>query len=68
MQVAGSISANNFIQIPNPTSLQKCLGLTGRFIYIEAKSSQQAPFSIHFDFGLAERGHGIRISVSNLFK
>ena len=23
---------------------------------------------IHFDFGLAERSHSLRISVSNLFK
>lgn len=32
------------------------------------KSQNGAPFSLHFDFGMAERGHNIRLSVSNLFK
>ena len=26
------------------------------------------PFSIHLDFGLAERAHNVRISLSNLYK
>jgi Protein of unknown function (DUF667) len=56
------------VQLPHPTSLQKALGLTGRFLYLELKSPAGAPFSLHFDFGLAERGHGLRVSLSNLFK
>ena len=68
MSVAGSISANNFIQLPNPNTMQKALGLTGRYLYLEVKSGSGAPFSLHFDYGMAERGHNVRISVSNLFK
>jgi hypothetical protein len=68
MKIEGSISANNFIQMPHPHSIQKGLGLTGRYIYLQLKSSSGAPFSLHFDFGLAERGHNLRLSVSNLFK
>jgi hypothetical protein len=34
MNIQGSISANNFIQLPHPHSLQKSLNLTGRFIYL----------------------------------
>lgn len=66
--IQGSISANNFVQIPNPTSLQKGLGLTGRYLYLQVKSTAGAPFSLHFDYGFAERGHNVRVSVSNLFK
>jgi hypothetical protein len=46
----------------------KALNLTGRYIYLEAKTPNGGPFSVHFDFGMAERGHGVRISLSNLFK
>lgn len=68
MALAGSISANNFIQLPHPTALLKSLGLTGRYVYIELKSPAGAPFSIHLDFAVADRGHGVRVSLSNLFK
>ena len=56
------------MQVPNPTSLQKGLGLTGRYLYLQVKSTSGAPFSLHFDYGFAERGHNVRVSVSNLFK
>lgn len=56
------------MQLPHPTGLQKSLGLTGRYIYIEAMSEAGSPFSIHFDFAMAERSHSLRISASNLFK
>ena len=47
----------------------KTLNLTGRFIYLELKSPNAGtPYSLHFDFGLAERSHSLRMSVSNLFK
>ena len=43
--------------------------MTGRYIYLELKSGNSGtPFTIHFDFGLADRAHNLRISVSNLFK
>lgn len=69
MEISGSISANNYIQIPHPNSLMKALNLTGRFIYIELKSVHSGnPFTMHLDFGIAEKAHNVRISVSNLFK
>jgi hypothetical protein len=68
MSIQGSISANNFIQLPHPHSIQKSLGLTGRFLYLQLKSATGAPFSLHFDLGMTDRGHGVRLSVSNLFK
>jgi hypothetical protein len=69
MEISGSISANNYIQMPHPNSLMKALNLTGRFIYIELKTSHSGtPFTMHFDFGVAEKAQHVRISVSNLFK
>lgn len=69
MSICGSISANNYIQLPHPSSLQKSLGLTGRFLYLQMKSTSSAnPFTLHFDLQIADRSHGLRISVSNLFK
>ena len=69
MAIQGSISANNFITLPHPNCLLKSLNLTGRFIYLEVKSfNAGTPFSLHFDYGLAERSHSLRLSVSNLFK
>lgn len=36
---------------------------------MEVKSTNNGtPFTMHFDFGFAERDHNTRISVSNLFK
>jgi hypothetical protein len=47
----------------------KSLNLTGRYIYLEVKSPHSGtPFSLHFDFGIAERAHNLRLSVSNLYK
>lgn len=34
MVVQGSISANNFIQMPHPDSMTRTLGLTGRYLYL----------------------------------
>ena len=57
------------MQLPNPASNIKVLGLTGRYLYFQIKSPRQGlPFSFHIDLGMAERSHGVRISVSNLFK
>jgi hypothetical protein len=69
IQIEGTISANNFVLLPNPSGPVKNLGLTGRYVYLEVKCPRHGlPFSYHLDLGLAERSHGIRISVSNLFK
>lgn len=69
MEISGTISANNYIQIPHPTCLMKALNLTGRFIYLEVKSPNSGtPFTVHFDFGVADKAHNVRLSVSNLFK
>lgn len=38
MCITGSISANNFIQIPHPNSMTRSLGLTGRYLYLQAKA------------------------------
>lgn len=55
--------------MPHPNSLLKALNLTGRFIYLQVKSANSgSPFTFHFDFGVVDRAHNLRISVSNLFK
>jgi WD repeat-containing protein 90 len=66
----GNISANNFVQIPHPdANLKGPLGLTGRYLYLQAKAPVSSnPFSFHIDLIMAERSHGIRISASNLYK
>ena len=32
--IEGTISANNFIQVPHPNCATKALGLTGRYVYL----------------------------------
>lgn len=55
--------------MPHPASNIKNLGLTGRYVYFQVKCPRHGlPFSYHIDLGLAERSHGVRISISNLFK
>ena len=69
MVMTGSISANNYIQMPHPNSMTRSLGLTGRYLYLQVKMPiSSAPFSFHIDLQMAERTHGIRISASNLYK
>ena len=34
LSIEGTISANNFIQVPNPAGTIKALGLNGRYIYL----------------------------------
>jgi hypothetical protein len=69
LAIEGTISANNFIQAPHPQGATKVLGLTGRYCYLQVKCPRHGlAFSYHLDLGMAERSHGIRISVSNLFK
>lgn len=69
MCITGTISANNFIQMPSPTGLVKSLGLSGRYLYLQAKAPiSSVPFSFHIDLQMADRSHGIRLSASNLYK
>ena len=69
MCIMGSISANNYIQMPHPLSEARSLGLTGRYLYLQAKAPVSSlPLSFHIDLHLADRPRGIRISASNLYK
>lgn len=69
MTISGSISANNYIQIPHPNSMTRTLGLTGRYVYLQVKAPiSSVPFSFHLDLNMCERSTGIRISASNLYK
>ena len=70
IHLTGTISANNYIQIPHPNStMTRSLGLTGRYLYLQMKApTSSVPFSFHIDLNLCDRSHGIRISASNLFK
>jgi hypothetical protein len=71
MVISGSISANNYIQIPSPASshARSGLGLTGRYIYVQLKAPATAsPLSFHIDLQLTDRSHNIRLSASNLYK
>jgi hypothetical protein len=54
-QINGTISANNYIQIPHPHCGTKSLGLTGRYIYLEIMTFPGVPVNFHFDFLIAER-------------
>lgn len=67
--IEGTIAANNFIQIPRPVGPAKTLGLTGRYMYFQVKCPRHGlPFSYHVDLAMAEWSHGIRLTISNLFK
>ena len=55
--------------MPHPQGTVKQLGLTGRYVYFQVKCPRHGlPFSYHLDLGMAERSHGIRVSMSNLYK
>lgn len=67
--IEGSITANNYIQIPNQFGPVKSLGLTGRYIYFQVKSPRHGqPFNYGVDLNMAEMSHCLRLSLSNLFK
>ena len=69
MCLQGSISANNYIQLPHPNSMTRTLGLTGRYLYLQVKAPiSSVPLSFHIDLNLCDRSHGIRLSASNLYK
>jgi len=49
--------------------MQKSLGLTGRYIYLQVKAPlASSPLIFHFDLKMADRTQNIRVSCSNLYK
>ena len=69
MYIQGSISANNYIQMPHPLSEVRSLGLTGRYLYLQAKAPVSSlPLSFHMDLQMCDLPRSIRISASNLYK
>lgn len=69
MCIQGSISANNYIQMPHPLSETRSLSLTGRYLYLQVKAPvSSVPLSFHMDLNMSDRPGGIRISASNLYK
>ena len=51
--IEGSITANNYIQMPNPFGPVKSLGLTGRYIYFQIKCPRHGqPFSYGVDLNM----------------
>lgn len=55
--------------MPHPLAETRTLGLTGRYLYLQAKAPVSSqPLSVHIDFSLCDRVKGLRISASNLYK
>jgi len=55
--------------MPEPNSMVKNLGLTGRFVYFMAKApSSTTPMVFHMDLQMADLRQTIRVSASNLYK
>jgi hypothetical protein len=67
--IKGTVSSCNYIQMPEPNSMVKNLGLTGRFVYFMAKApSSTTPMVFHMDLQMADLRQTIRVSASNLYK
>lgn len=65
-RVQGSVSANNFIELPSSKANAKSLGLTGEYVYLQVKPIEMKFFLIHLDF-LVGGGNRIRITLSNIY-
>ncbi|XP_063082283.1 WD repeat-containing protein 90 isoform X5 [Cavia porcellus] len=63
--IRGSVSANNYLQLPR-TSTQS-LGLTGRYLYVLFRPLPAKRFVIHLDV-TTQDSQVIRVSFSNFFK
>eukprot|EP00055_Hartaetosiga_balthica_P015764 m.95575 g.95575 ORF g.95575 m.95575 type:complete len:1922 (-) comp8952_c0_seq2:138-5903(-) len=64
-KLTGAVPASNYIQFPKSPS--QSLGLIGRFMYIQYKTSQKKPFMMHIE--VVERGGMVlRLSFSNIYK
>ncbi|XP_058566962.1 WD repeat-containing protein 90 isoform X4 [Neofelis nebulosa] len=64
-RIRGSVSAGNYIQLPQ-TSTQS-LGLTGRYLYVLFRPLPSKHFIIHLDVA-TEDSQVIRVSFSSLFR
>ncbi|XP_045317475.1 WD repeat-containing protein 90 isoform X1 [Leopardus geoffroyi] len=64
-RIRGSVSAGNYIQLPQ-TSTQS-LGLTGRYLYVLFRPLPSKHFVIHLDVA-TEDSQVIRVSLSSLFR
>ncbi|XP_025779036.1 WD repeat-containing protein 90-like [Puma concolor] len=64
-RIRGSVSAGNYIQLPQ-TSTQS-LGLTGRYLYVLFRPLPSKHFVIHLDVA-TEDSQVIRVSFSSLFR
>lgn len=65
-RITGNPSAGNYIALPKAKSTIQTLGLNGRYLYIEFRSSNQF-FNIHFDFTITGR-NPVRFTLSNMFE
>jgi len=67
LQLVGPSNTATFVQLPRTKSSLKSLGLIGKYIYIEAFSKPNRPFSFHFDYVIDDKLF-TRISLSSIFK
>lgn len=67
LQLVGPSNTSTFVQLPKSKSPLKSLGLIGHYIYIEAFTKSNRPFSLHFDYIIDDKQF-TRISLSNVFK
>jgi len=67
-RICGTISANNYILLPNPRAKKetKTLGLTGEFIYLQLKPFGLRFFLVHLDFTVAAM-NVLRLTLSNMY-
>ncbi|EGR28052.1 WDr90 protein, putative [Ichthyophthirius multifiliis] len=65
-KIEGSVSACNYINIPDVSTGIKSLGLTGRYIYLEFITIKQKYFSIHLDFQVKSREQIVRFTITNM--
>lgn len=66
LRIRGSVSANNFVQLPSKKSSTKTLGLTGEYIYLQLKALGMKFFLVHLDFTVAAMG-SLRVTLSNIY-
>ncbi|KRX04875.1 WD40-repeat-containing domain [Pseudocohnilembus persalinus] len=66
-KISGSVSAANYVNIPDPELGVKNLGLVGNYIYLEFLPSQKSFFHIHLDFSIQNYEPNIRFNISNMY-
>ncbi|CAE7672616.1 wdr90 [Symbiodinium sp. CCMP2456] len=65
-KVQGSVSANNYIQLPKTKGKVRSLDLVGEFVYLQLKLLGGKYFLIHLDY-VVSNGQRFRISLSNAY-